>query len=228
MKKIIVCGDIHGEYGQLNMLINRHRPDMVLQCGDFGYFPKWHGKTYVNDFGRLKVIDQYCIFTNGVPVYWCDGNHEDHHALIELAKKDPHSFTENTFYQKRGSYITLPDGRNVLFMGGAFSIDREWRVLNESYWEEEVLTETDLQNLPNVNIDIVISHTAPSSFDLKIGKEFPDHSREILEYVFRKYHPKHWYFGHYHKYISGRTNGCTWFGLSECHDQMNKWWMWLK
>lgn len=228
MKKIIVCGDIHGEYGQLNMLINRHRPDMVFQCGDFGYFPKWHGHTYINDFGKLKIIDQYCIFTNGVPVHWCDGNHEDHHALIELAKKDPPSFIENTFYQKRGSYMTLPDGRNVLFMGGALSIDREWRTLNESYWEEEILTETDLQNLPNINIDIVISHTAPSSFDLRVGKEFPDHSREILQYVFEKYHPTYWYFGHYHTYRDGRTKGCTWFGLSECRDQMNKWWVWLK
>ena len=41
--KILIVGDVHGEWGKLSKLINRHRPDMVLSCGDFGYWPKWKG-----------------------------------------------------------------------------------------------------------------------------------------------------------------------------------------
>jgi Icc-related predicted phosphoesterase len=227
---IIVCGDIHGEYEKLNMLINRHRPSMVLQCGDFGYFPKWHAQSTVNSYGKSIIIDQYSISTNGVPVHWCDGNHDDHHSLQELSKNNPPCFIEDVYYQKRGSYITLPDGRNVLFMGGAFSVDRAWRELNESYWLEEVLTEKDLQNLPDVNIDIVISHTAPTGFKLpKIGdKEYPDKSRDILQYVFEKYRPKIWKFGHFHINFRGTYKGCNWEALAHCSSMMDKWWVWLK
>lgn len=224
---ILICGDIHGNYGKLNQLINRHKPEKVLCCGDFGYFPKWHGHTYVNNYGRIKTIDQYCINTNGIPVYWCDGNHEDHHALQELAKKDPPCFMENVYYMKRGSVLKLDDGRNVLFMGGALSIDRAWRVLNESYWKEEVLTEEDLKSLPDTNIDIVISHTAPTDFKFRtpLGKEIPDTSRDILQYVFEKYHPKLWYFGHFHAYNAGTHKKCNWFGLADCDSYSDKWWI---
>jgi len=32
--KIMIVGDVHGEFGTLNTLINRRKPDMIIACGD--------------------------------------------------------------------------------------------------------------------------------------------------------------------------------------------------
>jgi len=43
MSKILITGDIHNDFGELNELINKKRPDLVICCGDFGYWPKLLG-----------------------------------------------------------------------------------------------------------------------------------------------------------------------------------------
>ena len=44
-KNIIVCGDTHGYWRYLNALINKKKPELILQCGDWGFFPN------IEDFG---------------------------------------------------------------------------------------------------------------------------------------------------------------------------------
>ena len=76
MKKAIVTGDIHNEFGRLNELINKKRPELVMCCGDFGFWPKvpW-GPPLSN------------IRTQGAEILWCDGNHEDHWSLRDSTKR---------------------------------------------------------------------------------------------------------------------------------------------
>lgn len=238
VKNVLIVGDVHGNFGKLNQLVNRHRPNMVLCAGDFGFFPKWHGQSYLDNAGRVKIQDQYSTFTGMTPVYWCDGNHEDFGAIKDLnVEKSPYfmmDFYERTgshiYYMKRGSVLTLEDGRNILFIGGAFSIDRAWRELGKSYWLEEVLTENDIKDLPDMEIFAVISHTAPTDFKfhLPLGKEIVDPSRDILQKVFDKYRPRKWFFGHFHKYSAGIYKGCNWQGLAHSDSMSDKWWTWLK
>lgn len=124
-----------------------------------------------------------------------------------------------------GSVLTLADGRKVLFIGGALSIDREYRILGESWFVEETITQRDIEELPDDDIDIVISHTAPLEFKCvdyhdKFGI---DPSRQALSYVLEKYHPKLWYHGHMHLYKEGFDKGCHWTCLSDiCGSQ--RWW----
>jgi len=236
MRDIMVVGDIHGRFEKLNQVVDYHHPNMVISVGDFGYFPRWHGDQYYTESGVLKTIDQYSIFTNDVPIYWCDGNHEDFDALKSLnIDKSPYLMEDfykkcgsYVYYMKRGSVLTLKDGRNVMFMGGGYSIDRNFRVKGISYWDEEMITEKDIENLPDIKIDIVISHTAPIDFNFPSGKGIPDKSRDLLQYVFEKYHPKFWYFGHFHKYNAGIYKKCRWYGLAHNDSMSDKWWMWMK
>ena len=49
---IIIAGDIHGEFWALNALINRHRQiKMILQYGDFGWWPRCNFSTWKNREG---------------------------------------------------------------------------------------------------------------------------------------------------------------------------------
>ena len=215
-KDIIIIGDTHGYFHFLNVLINRRLPKIVFQCGDFGFWPK---------FPSIKV-------KNGkTDVFLCDGNHEDHESLLKLENNE---IFPNVFYMKRGSYLTLEDGRNVLFMGGALSVDKDYRTPGLDWFPEETISQKDIENLPDINIDIIISHTAPQEFEIKnmevIGymkdKKINDPSRIALSYVYEKYKPKLWYFGHFHRFNTGVYENCKWTCLPDCRH--GDCWMYLE
>jgi len=216
MDNILIVGDTHGEWAPLNKLISSKHPDIILQIGDFGWWPKFHNTSSINDGVNYKRRwDQYGIKNNGCKIYWCDGNHEDH---WDLKKHDhPHEVMPDVYYMPRCSILVLPDGRRVLFMGGASSIDKRYRTIGHDWFPEEEISQRDIMNLPNVDIDIVISHTCPNSF-LKGSKfcefKIKDSSNDALEYVFEKYNPSLWYFGHFHCYENGFDKHTNWTCLN--------------
>ena len=122
--KIIVVGDIHGEWEQLNLIVERKRPGAIFSVGDFGYWPRInnHKLPYARRPWSLDGLKN-----QGVPIYWAPGNHEDWWSLRELDERGESEVAPNVFYLKRGSIIVLKDGRRVLFMGGADSIDKKAR-----------------------------------------------------------------------------------------------------
>lgn len=230
--KILIIGDVHGNWTALNHLLSRIRPwpALVLQAGDFGYFPNSvyggdrHGakrhRPY-NPRGRVKLPE-------GTQLHWCDGNHEDQAALARLVAKhghdEPIKVAQHCLYQPRGSHITLDDGRTVLFLGGSFSVDH--RINPHSGMEGEILEEEVLERIPeDLAVDVVVSHTAPTSIleqlDLppvhtvsRFWDNTPDPSSEVLQEVLERYRPKHWYFGHFHRWAEGEIDGCRWTCLN--------------
>lgn len=224
---IIIAGDLHGDFAFLNQVLNSHsKISMVLQCGDFGWWPRFHGKTYLDGRGKIQRFDNYCLKNKDVKVFWCPGNHEDWESLKDL---DISEVMPNVWYMSKGSVMDLPDGRKVLFMGGGYSIDREHRVERSGafgwFWEETI-SQKDIEELPDENIDIVISHTAPNEFKIPdYHMEYAhDPSRDALSYVLEKYKPKRWYFGHMHSFNKGEINGCKWIGLSAVGFP-GRWWI---
>jgi len=201
---IVVCGDFHGEFGSVNTFLNKHPEiDTILQCGDFGYWPKYPIRTTLKN--------------KTTQIFWCDGNHEDHEAIKKIVDSgEIQPVFQNVFYMPRGTVLVLPDFRKVLFMGGGLSIDKAYRIPGKSWFPEETITQKDIMNLPDDDIDIVISHTAPTEFNvIDRHLEFmKDPSRDALSYVFKKYRPKLWYFGHMHLFKQGIYSGCKWTCLS--------------
>ncbi|MBF0398647.1 MAG: metallophosphoesterase [Desulfobacterales bacterium] len=222
-KNIIVCGDIHGDWKALNKLIKDKQPETILQCGDFGYWPNLK-QARLYDVSTGKFITEETKVENGyTKIYFCDGNHEDHDSLRKLVSTEVYP---NVFYMKRGSVLTLPDKINVLFLGGASSIDRRGRTPGYDWFSEEILTEKDIENLPDCKIDIVVSHTCPNEFKPVINDRFEnDLSRVILSYILDKYNPCLWYFSHWHVYKTGRFADTKWI----CLNMSNKlgWWEYL-
>ncbi len=213
---ILILGDIHGEWGALNQLINRYKDlvDYIICCGDFGYWPNFWGTQLTHPYDPAKP-DKGILFQGGkFKILFCDGNHEDHWSLKQL---EDNEIVPNVFYMKRGSTYRLPDGRNILFMGGANSIDKHMRKIGVDWFPEETISHGDMQNLPDEKVDILITHTCSEDIlsDMCDGKIYDnDPSRAAVSYIVNKYKPDLWYFGHWHMYKEGIYKNTKWTALS--------------
>jgi Icc-related predicted phosphoesterase len=234
---ILVVGDIHGEWDRLNILINKKKPDIILQCGDFGWWPTLEVKKsrssdpyYYQKAWKLKGVK-----SQGTKVYWCDGNHEDHYALERFTPDNPRTpifLYDGVYYCPRGSVLELPDGRNVMFIGGADSIDKHLRTLGIDWFEEELISYEQQNFILDYTgkVDIVISHTCPEGLDPR--EKIFDHDKNddptgrILAEVQRVFKPKLWYHGHWHQYKKQEKDGTIFTSLDHC-SHGGVWWEWL-
>jgi len=217
--KIIIIGDTHGLFNYVNVVIKQEKPDLIISCGDFGYFPN------LPEYAKRELM----IDTSHTTILFCDGNHEDHWALRELKDR---MIAPNIFYQPRGSTYRLPDGRNILFMGGANSIDKDRRIPGVSWWPEETISQNDFQNLPEEGIDIFVTHTCSNEiFDSHIKKALNwggkdvDPSYDALSALWEMYQPAQWFFGHFHINMSGLFGSTRWHCLSAPRHGSGAWWM---
>lgn len=215
----MVTGDIHNEFGRLNELINKKKPDMIICCGDFGYWPRIQG---AEKLSRINL-------QTASKLLWCDGNHEDHWSL---RRRETDELAPNIFYMPRGSTYTLDDGRTILFMGGADSIDKGWRTIGVDWFPEEVISQKDFENLPDFNtrIDIVVSHTCPECLVETMIKYYPEKNYEpsntALSRILNIFNPDLWFFGHWHHYKEGTVENTRWYSLS-APGFGDRWWMWM-
>ncbi len=182
---------------------------------NYAYFPHYHGE---------KEFDQYGIRNKNIEIHWCPGNHENWDVLDTF--KDKHQIQPKIYYRDFGSILKLPDDRIVMFCGGAVSIDKEYRILGQTWWNQETISEKDMYKLPDIKVDIIISHTVPNcwldSVTTNTDFEYYDPSTTALETIFDIYKPKLWYSGHFHKYANGVYKNCKWFCL-DMVDNNKKW-----
>lgn len=128
-KKIILAGDTHGDANHVKTLLEKARDieaDAVFVLGDFGIWDHLDGG---------KFTDQVSVFANryGIPVLFLPGNHDNYDLLFEWEATYPKTadgFLEvkpGLFYSPRGHRWTW-NGVKFLSLGGAYSVDKEWRV----------------------------------------------------------------------------------------------------
>jgi Icc-related predicted phosphoesterase len=216
-QKVMVVGDTHACFEKLNRLIFENKPDIVIVCGDFGYWIP------MSQFAPIRP--------QGSKIYFCDGNHENHMFLNALLKaqdyeRTPIEIQDNVFYMPRGSTLDI-DGQTLLFMGGAESIDKAYRIKGYDWFEEESISWIDLDKVPRgLKPDIIITHTAPDFIIRQIGGEGDKHSEKVLRTLYARHKPKHWYFGHMHRVCEKKTGGVEFHGLNEISKAGC--WQWMK
>ncbi len=174
--------------------------DFLIICGDFGGV--WCGDN--EEFYWRKWLDNKNFTT-----LFIDGNHENYDMLEEYPEIDflggkAHKIGDKIYHLMRGQIYNI-DGKKIFTFGGASSHDKDLRKEGKSWWSRELPSEneinTAIKNLTKANweVDIVITHCAPSSiqrlintsYDENILTDFLDNVKEKL--VFEK-----WFFGHYH------------------------------
>ena len=216
---IYTFGDTHGNHdiGKLfNGGIEFKENDYIIICGDFGVL--W------NDEKDMREVTLESSL-NSLPcnVLFVDGNHENFnriYALPQVQKFDSivGQYSKNVFHLKRG-HIYKIDDMNFLTMGGALSIDKQWRVEGISWWRQEAITDAELdlalKNIENFesNIDFVLTHTLPQRAVKELGKytrifhKLHDENPLKLEKIFlalqeKKCDVKAWICGHWHNDIA--------------------------
>ena len=144
---IYTFGDTHGNHdiGKLfNGGIEFKENDYIIICGDFGVI--WNDEKDIREITLESTL-------NSLPceVLFVDGNHENFnriYALPQVQKFDSivGQYSKNVFHLKRGHIYNI-DNMNFLTMGGALSIDKQWRVEGISWWRQEAITDAELEQI---------------------------------------------------------------------------------
>lgn len=201
MKRLLILGDTHGSTNAMLdafIFAAQHDVDAIVQVGDFGYWPQLGGERFLHQ--TAKWAGEY-----NTPVYWVDGNHEDFATLYERYGQDhlsPVQVKPLVYWLPRGVLLDW-EGVRILAMGGAASIDRQWRVLGHSWFHEEMISDEDVEK--TAPADIVISHDAPIN-PLEAGgyrfiiDENSEFCRQQMRRVVSIAQPELVLHGHYHMY----------------------------
>lgn len=120
------------------------------------------------------------------------------------------------FYAPRG-HAFVWDNVSFMTMGGAYSIDRGSRKLNDSWWLEEEITDEEIDaGIAKGQIDVLLSHDVPDGADItwqmhRIGKRFAlikdaEAGRQKLRRLVDSIRPSHIFHGHYHIRYTSRAD----------------------
>ncbi|EQB3101500.1 metallophosphoesterase family protein [Clostridium botulinum] len=209
---IYITGDTHIpiDIERLNFLDckNLMKNDYVIICGDFGGV--WENS-------EIELCYREWLQSKPWTTLFIDGNHENFDLLNSYKVEEWHGgkvhfITENIIHLMRGQVFNI-NGLKFFIMGGATSADKENRIKNISWWEEEIPDSNEmregLDNLRKHNneVDYILTHTCSSSTLKDITKIYgfapkpEDAVNKYLEIIEEKVDFKHWYFGHYHEDI---------------------------
>lgn len=226
--KILVAGDTHGDahwWSRLVKYATKHHCKTLVQLGDFGYWEHTEdGRAF------LRSVSRQCVAA-GIVAYFIDGNHENHPLLWEQYPANADGFCEvrpNLFYIPRG-HTWEWDGVRFMGLGGAYSIDKGWRLNSEEkrhaprtlWWPTETITAFDAHQAKQAGpIDVMFSHDCPWGIHLPgIKGEFEtsNENRRLLLEVVKATLPRLLVHGHYHMRVSRQLD----FVAGEADDGLN-------
>lgn len=137
--KLFLAGDSHGNSGTIRKYLKQadeSECESIFVLGDFGYWEHtYDGVEFLDAVDRLAS-------DMAMPVYFLDGNHDKTSLLLKLYKEqDDEGFIrvrDNVLYSSRGHRWTW-DGVRFASFGGAYSVDKDWRLHQETKRREKII-----------------------------------------------------------------------------------------
>jgi hypothetical protein len=199
----IFIGDVHGKYSAYHRILKDC--ENSIQVGDMGVgFIKqdgWDGPKYmINPSHSLMVKGNHRFIR---------GNHDSP-------------------YPCRKHSQCIPDGTvegQTMFIGGAFSIDKAFRTENYDWWEDEELSQVELdafrEKYLNVKPTIMVTHDCPQDVAKEIYRFMASNTidetrtRRTFQEMWQGHSPKVWVFGHWHYSFDCVLNNTRFVCLNE-------------
>ena len=205
MSKIRFIGDVHGHTFELGLVLKNlpEHIDSVIQVGDmgvgFGQGNYWH-----------QPLD---ILMQKHNAKFIRGNHDNPGICKTMNSWIPDAVVEN----------------DIMYLGGAWSIDRAWRTEGISWWQDEELSIEELSRAIDVyNLTrpkIMVTHDCPHDIAGKLffeeGKsnygmpQHPTRTGKALEAMLELHKPNLHVFGHWHQDVDEVINGTRFICLNE-------------
>lgn len=203
MNKVRIIGDIHGkvrDYMEIVAFTKRS-----IQVGDYGV-----------GFGTGQ-LGEIC-YKDSKWLEWARVNPE--HRFIRGNHDNP------AVCKMFPNYI--PDmtiENDVMFLGGAWSIDRKMRLEGWDWWEDEELSYQQLDIAIGMyeaaRPRIMITHDCPTSVATELfikprrWTQYRTRTADALEEMFQRWKPELHIFGHWHHSVQANIDGTDFICLNE-------------
>ena len=212
MGRFYITGDTHGNFNRINYLCEKFetsKEDILCILGDAGINYYLNKKDYM-----LKQVLQDMPIT-----FFCiHGNHEERPFNIStyITKKWNGGIVyyeeefPNILFAKDGEIYNI-NGKSILVIGGAYSVDKEYRLLKGWSWfkdeqpNKEIVKYIEKQITKQRHFDIVLTHTCPIKTEPRhmflpfIDQSKVDKTTELLLQRIADWITfDNWYFGHFH------------------------------
>lgn len=216
--KLMLAGDWHGDHMWAEWMIDHAKVndvDVILQLGDLGYWPAYDELTNSQTGGCYATIKMHDLAEEaGIPIYWVDGNHENHEVL------EPAQGDQWLRHLPRGHRWQWW-GKNWMAVGGGVSVDKDVRTPGYDWFPEEVLSTGQMEYcLREGNVDIVVAHDTVAEVEIpgihglhktkNPDSYFPPNliaeseaHRALMSIIAKDKKPEYWFHGHYHVRYNG-------------------------
>ena len=214
IKQWFLTGDLHANitrFKNLDKTIQKNAEVGIIVLGDAGF----NYTMDVNDSHLKNTLDKKYAFT----IYCLRGNHEarpqnvpgmelvyDENVKGEIYMQP--RWPKLRYFKDWGVYTI--DDYKVAIVGGAYSVDKEYRLQNGLRWFEDEQLDVDemihcTRDFTNQKIDLVLTHTCPINWEPSdlflpsINQSKVDKTMELfLEELAQVFDWNVWCFGHYH------------------------------
>lgn len=210
---IYITGDTHGDFDRVKEFCQKmdtSKEDILIVLGDVGL--NYYG-------GRRDRIRKMLVEALPITMFCIHGNHEQRpETLSGYTTTSWHGGTvwveegfPSILFAKDGEVYQLA-GKDALVIGGAYSVDKEYRLARGfGWWESEQPSEETKAYVESVlekrkwAVDVVLTHTVPIRYEpTEVFLPFIDQSKvdksteNWLGEIEARLKYDRWYCGHYH------------------------------
>lgn len=210
---IYITGDRHGNFKDIDRFCSRFKTakeDLLIVLGDAG----------INYFLDERDYLLKCRLSAMPITFFCiHGNHEERPENIE-GYKEREFMGGSVYYEEEFPDILFAidgevyelNGRSVLVIGGAYSVDKAYRLkIGQRWFESEQPDDKTKEKVKKVlkqrkqQVDVILSHTCPYKYIPRemflscVDQSSVDCSTErFLDEIEEENAYQKWYCGHYH------------------------------